>query len=193
MRFTLDVDVVVNANVLYALGRYDRLDTPGVSDAVRIINAAVESEAHLTDPENLSLYYPNNLCFHYCVARAFGEGSVPGLEPAAGLLVQDLLASSELTQEGLSFWDRGDPHLNTAFGLLALLNAGCNDGIVDGAVRYLISQQDPFTGAWEAGVFFRGRLDSGVEAVWVSPALTTAMALEALCAYRLMAARRTTG
>jgi hypothetical protein len=186
------VDLVVNANVLHALGRYDRLDTPGVSDAVGIINAAVDSGAHLTEPEELSLYYPNNLSFHYCVTRAFGEGGVSGLGSAVELLVQDLQASAEVTQEGHSFWNRGDPHLNTAFGVMALLNAGCNDEIVDRAVRYLQSQQDPVTGAWEAGAFFRGRLDSGVEAVWVSPALTTAMALEALCAYRLTAARRTT-
>ena len=82
---------------------------------------------------------------------------------------------------GRCFWDRGDSDLNTAFAALALLASGDHLDIADCAIDYLISRQNSGTGAWEAGVFFRGRFETGLEAVWVSEALTTAMALEALC------------
>ena len=182
-----DVDIIVNANVLYALGRYGKLDTPGVADAVAVINAAITSDAHQAQPGQISLYYPDNLALHYCITRAYREGGVLELAPAVELLVEDLLATAQQTDTGHCFWNRGDPHLNTAFGLLALLASGCTGEVTDGAAAYLRAEHDPETGAWDAGVFFSGRFDSGVKAYWTSPALTTAMALEALCQHQLAA------
>ncbi len=184
-----DVDLIVNVNVLYALGRFDRLDTPGAADAVRIINAAIEEQAHVRAPRDISLYYPDNLALHYCVVRAFREGGVSALGPAVDLLTQDLVTSAEFTPEGHCFWDRGDPHLNTAFAVLALSSAGSDGQMVDAAAAYLLGEQDPVTGAWEEGAFFRGRFDGGAQAVWVSKALTTAMAMQSLCRHRLQEAR----
>ena len=180
-----DVDLLVNASVLYALGRYGRLETPGVSDAIALINEAIISEAHLSNPDRLSLYYPDNIALHYFVTRAYSEGGVTALAPAVDLLAHDLLATKQTDAAGRCFWDRGDPHLNTAFAILALLAAGQDPDVVRGAIDYLISEQDSITGAWEAGVFFLGRTDDGTEPVWLSPAFTTAMALEALCRYQL--------
>ena len=105
----------------------------------------------------------------------------------ADLLVRDLLDSVHTDPAGRCFWDRGDPHLNTALGTCALLAAGYDGPVATQAVDYLLSQQDPGSGAWHPGVFFRGRLDSGLEATWVSAPLTTALALEALCRHRLPA------
>ena len=180
-----DVDIVVNANVLYALGRYGQLDTPGVSEAISLINGAMRDGAHLSDPRGLSLYYPDNLALHYCVTRAYREGGVTALAPAVDLLVEDLRETVETDDSGHIYWDRGDPHLNTAFGVLALLNAGRYDDLVERGVSYHLSRQHPVDGSWEAGAFFGGRLDDGTKVVWYSPALTTAMALEALCRHRL--------
>lgn len=180
-----DVDPVVNANVLYVLGRYGRLDTPGVADAAALINTCMQAGAHRTDAGQLSLYYPDNLSLHYCVTRAYAEGAVAALAPAADLLVADLLASAKWNAAGHCYWDRGDSSLNTALAVLALLNAGWIGPEVAGAIEHLIATQDPASGGWEAGAFFRGRFDRGQEAVWFSPALTTAMALEALCRYML--------
>lgn len=180
-----DVDPVVNANVLYVLGRYGRLDTAGVADAANLINACMQAGAHRTDAGQLSLYYPDNLSLHYCVTRAYSEGVVAALAPATEALVADLLASAEWNAAGHCYWDRGDSSLNTAFAVLALLNAGQIGPEVAGAIEHLIATQDPASGGWAAGAFFRGRFDRGQEAVWVSPALTTAMALEALCGYAL--------
>jgi hypothetical protein len=180
-----DVDIIVNANVLYALGRFQELDTPGVTAATRLINDAVAAGAHLESPGQLSLYYPDNLALHYSVVRAFAAGGVSDLEPAARALMGDLLSSAERSTDGPCFWDRGDPHLNTAFGTLALIFMESDDPVVDGAVAYLLSEQDQRNGQWRAGSFFRGRFDTGIEAVWISPALTTAVAMEAIARYKL--------
>ncbi len=180
-----DVDIVVNASVLYVLGRYGRLETPGVTEAIAVINEAITSQAHLSNPDRLSLYYPDNIALHYFVNRAYSEGGVTALAPAVDLLADDLLATVQTDADGRCFWDRGDAHLNTAFAILALLAADRGPDIVQSAISYLVSEQDSVTGAWEPDVFFLGRTDDGTEPKWLSPAFTTAMAMEALCRYRL--------
>jgi hypothetical protein len=185
-----DVDIVVNADVLFALGRFGRLDTPGVRESIAIINSAIRSGAFRTGPADISLYYPDNLALHYTVTRAWREAGVADLAPAADLLLEDLLATVTTNAQGHHFWDRGDPHLNTAFGMLALMNAdvdGKYQDIVDSAADFLVVQQNPKDGSWDAGDFFVGRSDNGAQAIWSSKALTTAMALEALCRHRLQA------
>jgi hypothetical protein len=179
-----DVDAVVNANVLYAIGRHGRLSTLGAAEAIETINAAVRSGAYRTYADQVSLYYPDNLALHYCVSRAFREGGVTALQEAIDLLVADLLASVVRMDDGGCYWSHGQSHLSTAFAVLTLVNAGYDGPEVAGAIRYLESEQNPETGGWDPEVFFRGRGDSGVEAVWISPALTTAMALEALARAR---------
>ena len=59
-----DIDAVVNANVLHALGRYGRLDTPGVSDAVDLLNYIVENGLHRTHFAEAADYYPDSLLPH---------------------------------------------------------------------------------------------------------------------------------
>jgi len=180
------LDIVVNANVLYALGRYGRLDTPGATDAVALINEAILANVHRTDPDQLSLFYPDNIAVHHCVARAYCEGGVSDLAPAVQGLVADLLTTVRADAAGHYYWDRGYPHLNTALAVLALLNAGHTGQIVDRAVDYLVAEQDPVYGPWDGGEFFGARLNDIARVNWVSPALTTAMAIEALMAHRIM-------
>lgn len=175
-----DVDAVVNANILYLLGRLGRLDTPGAAEAAAVINAAVLSGVHIASPDLVSPYYPDNLALHYCLSRARGRGGVTSLQEATDRLVSELLETVIWTRGGRCLWSRGRPQLNTAFAVLTLINAGYEGPEIEGAVRFLRSEQDPVTGGWKAGAFFRGRGDSGVETNWISPALTTAMALEAL-------------
>ncbi len=179
------VDLVVNANVLYALGRCGRLDTPGVTESVTLINEAVATGVHRSNPSLLSLFYPDNLAFHYCVARAYAEGGVSGLAPAVDGLVQDLLDTVRVGDAGQRYWSRGDPHLNTAFAVAALLSAGVGGDVVDAAVNYLLAQQNPDYGSWDSGPFFGARLPNGTWVTWVSPALTTAIALEAIMKHRI--------
>ncbi|MBX7257727.1 MAG: hypothetical protein K1Y02_15305 [Candidatus Hydrogenedentes bacterium] len=180
-----DVDLVVDANVLYALARHGKTDTPGFAETVALINSAVQQGLHRTRFEDLSSYYPDSFVFHYCVSRAYFEGPVPGLAAAVNALADDLEASARIRADGTVCWDKGDPHLNTAFAVLTLLNAGRDSELLDGAIDYLQASQDPRCGSWNEAVFFIARTDGGQVIEWESSALTTAMALEAIARFRL--------
>ena len=180
-----DVDLVVNANVLRALARYGRLDTPGAAEAVALINAAVAAGYQRTAPDEISIYYPDNFAFHYCVSRAYREGPVAGLAPAVAGLADELEATVLWRDDGTAYWDKGDPALNTALAALTLMNADRRGPTLDAAIAYLLSQQDAVYGGWPAGVFFVGRMTNGAVLGWRSAAMTTAMCLEALCEYEV--------
>lgn len=180
-----DVDLVVNANVLYTLARFGKLDTPGVTDAIALINLAVSQNLYRTHPDQISLYYPNNFAFQFSVSRAYREGPVPGLKPAVETLADDLEARAIVGTNGIAHWDQGDPDLNTAFAALTLLNAGRDTPLIGMAIKYLKERQDRCLGSWKEGVFFIARTDGGPQVNWTSASFTTAMALEAICRYEL--------
>lgn len=182
--FPNDVDFVVNANVLYALARYNRLNVPGAAEAIRFINFITAARIHEDRIEEISSYYPDNLVFHYAVSRAFHEGPVAALQPSVRILADDLEASVLFRSDGTAYWDRGDPHLNTAFAVLTLLNAGRDSPIVGRAIQYLISEQDELGGFGEA-TFFHGRADGGQIFDFTSASFTTAMVVEALARYQV--------
>jgi hypothetical protein len=182
-----DVDLPVNANVLLLLGRLDALDTPGVDEAVALINAAVAAGYHRSRPSEASNYYPDNYALHYLVSRAYHEGGVDALAPAVAILADDV-ESEAIVEEGLAHWDKGDPHLNTAFALLTLMNAGRVTPQLDQGVAYLVAEQDPLFGNWDEGTFFVGNMISGDLIRWVSKSFTTSLALEALARYELLIA-----
>jgi len=183
--FGNDLDLVVNANVLYALARYGKGATPGFEESVALINSAVTQGLHRTHWSEISLYYPDSYVFHYCVARAYAEGPVPQLAPAVEILSEELLGEAISGPLGTSYWNRGNPHLNTAFALLTLQLADADSPTVDAGIRYLKEQQCPITGSWKEAPFFIANSDSGVVIEWESAALTTAMALEALCRHQM--------
>jgi hypothetical protein len=183
--FPNDVDLVVNANVLYALGRYGRLDTPGVDEAVALIDQVIALGYHRDRLTELTDYYPDNLAFQYAVSRAFHGGRVAGLEPAVRMLADELEASVLFRADGAAYWDQGAPHLNTAFAVLTLLNAGRNQPIVDRAIEFLTSEQNAL-GGWDEATFFVARTDGGQVFEFVSASFTTAMVLEALVRYQMV-------
>jgi hypothetical protein len=182
--FPNDVDLVVNANVLFALGRNDRLDLAGVAEAVALINEATALGLHRDRIEEIAEYYPDNLVFHYAVSRAFHEGGVTALAPAVEILADDLEASAIERADGAVFWDHGAPQLNTAFAMLTLLNAGRDSPLVARAAAYLTAEQSS-TGGFGAAPFFVARADGGQVFEFSSAAFTTAMALEALARHAL--------
>jgi hypothetical protein len=181
-----DIDLVVNANVLFALARYGRLETPGVSEAIDLINQATEQGLHRTHAEEIALYYPDNYSYHYMVSRAYHEGPVPALQPAVEILADELERSSLEDNDGAAYWDRGTPELNTAFAVLTLMNAGRRTPLIAKGIEYLIPRQLVPPGNRAEGVFFFGRSDGGLEIRWVSQSFTAAMALEALCRFELV-------
>jgi hypothetical protein len=179
-----DVDLVVNANVLFALGRHGRLDLPGVDEAVELINEATALGLHRDRLEEITLYYPDNLVFHYAVSRAFHEGRVVELAPAVETLARELEASAVVREDGSAYWDRGAPHLNTAFAMLTLLNAGRGADLVARAAAYL-SMEQAADGGFDAAPFFMARTDAGQVFEFHSASFVTGMALEALARYAL--------
>jgi hypothetical protein len=184
LRYPNDVDLVVNANVLFSLGREGRLDVPGVDEAIELINDATALGLHREHLEEITLYYPDNLVFHYAVSRAFQEGRVRGLAPAVEILAEELEASAVLREDGAVYWDRGAPHLNTAFAMLTLLNAERRADLVARAAAYL-SREQASDGGFDAAPFFIARTDGGQVFEFHSPSFVTAMALEALARYAL--------
>jgi len=180
-----DVDLVVNANVVYALARLGETSTPGFAESVALINMVVERSIHRAQFETITDYYPDSYVFDYCVSRAFSEGPVPGLEPAAAILASDIADEAIPLWDGTVYWDKGDPALNTAFAILTLLNARGDPELVDRGVQYLVNTQDPVRGAWGEGVFFLAHTDGGPAVEWTSEALTTALVLEALGRHKL--------
>jgi hypothetical protein len=179
-----DVDLVVNGNVLFCLGRFGRLDAAGAGEAAALIHQAVAEGIH-RDVLQVSHYYPDTLVFHYTVSRAFHEGGVESLGPAVQILADELEAEAELQPSGSVRWNRGDPALNTAFAVLTLLNAGRFGSLTEGGAQYLRETQHPVYGHWPEAPFFLGRSARGLTILWGSSAVTTAMAAEALMRVQL--------
>lgn len=180
-----DVDLVVNANALFALARYGQTETPGFADTITLIDDAVRQGLHRTHWDDISLYYPDSYVFHYCLARAYAEGPVPELGDAVHRLASEIVDEAHRCADGTVYWNKGHPDLNTAFALLALIDSGSNSPVIDGGMAYLEKRQNPVTGAWKEAPFFIARADSGVVIEWESAPLTTAIALEALCKAKL--------
>ena len=72
-----------------------------------------------------------------------------------------------------------EPPIGDALGRAML------DYLETGAGWHVVERDDGFVELMDAGVFFRGRYEGGHETVWISSALTTAMAIEAVVSYRL--------
>jgi hypothetical protein len=180
-----DVDLVVNANVLCMLARDGRPDVPGAAQAIALINDVVQRRRQGVCHDRIGVYYPHGITAQYCLSRAYREGPVPALRPAVEILADEIERAAQQRPDGSVFWDYGQPHLDTAFAILVLLNAGRQTPLVASAVRYLVAQQDPKYGNWKEGYVWGGYADNGALSGWGSPALTTAIALEALCRWRI--------
>jgi hypothetical protein len=178
-----EVDPVVNANVLFALGSARRLETPGVADAIRFINAMTARGGHRHMAES-SLYYPDTFMAHYAVTRAWREGGVSALQPSVARMVRHVEELARHRADGSITWDRGHPALDTALAVLTLVNGGGSGRLVRGGIRGLL-QMPPSVSRREKGPLFHGTTDSGILLTWHSRAASTALKLEALCRFLL--------
>jgi hypothetical protein len=175
-----DVDLVVNANVLHTLARCGRLDVPGVEEAVAAINSHAGRLTHECREEPVMPYYVAGFSAHYLVSRAYAHGGIPALRPAVDVLLSDVVSSAQRHPSGFAYWDRGSPDLDTALAVLTLANGDSSPELVCAGALYLLHVQDRSTGGWRGGSFFAARTDSGIPIGWHCPALTTALAMEAL-------------
>lgn len=153
-----NVDAVVNANVVMALGVSGGKDMAGYDDALGVLAQTVHEK--LWPPAGL--YYQGQcMMFPYAVSRAYRDGGARTgpMEPAMRVLLSQLLEiqacyGRTCPHRWGAFPGGEDPsdHLSTAFGLCALLNLGrtmadelgkgeCYDRAVLAAVDYLIRQR----------------------------------------------------
>lgn len=176
-----DVDLAVNANVLYLLARCGRRDAPGAAAAQALICQAVPAFLDGTARDTIEVYYPNPMMAYRCIARAFRAGPVPGLEPAVRHIADMLRQRARVRKDGTVHWNFGQPALDTTCGILILIDAQQHLDLVPGAARFVLQKQDPRRGNWPEGYAFGGRSGRGHRINWVSAPFSTALALEALC------------
>jgi len=152
-----NVDCVVNANVVFALGLAGYGKHPAVTSTLGILNRAVDLESW----PYCGLYYPHKMMFPYALTRAYRDGGLshPGMKAAMGRLVVRLIADQKETRlrepkrDG-AFSGGADQtyDLATALAVNALLNigreiptklgiaAGYDQAIASG-IKYLVSHK----------------------------------------------------
>lgn len=210
-----NVDAVVNANVLLALGLAGRRDAPGYAAACALVNKACVTRAWPA----CGLYYPPLLIFPYAATRAYRDGGNPALRPGMKALLADLLAlrddyAAKFPAKRGAF-PGGEDRIDlcpTALGVTALLNIGGDVAreigreadyrlAIDEGVRYLLaarretgrSNPETFAVAGRGRDLRSVRWESGLFfaasfwdlAHWRSEPFAVAMTLEAFAKYAL--------
>ncbi len=178
-----DIDLNVNANVLSVLGRYGRLDLPGVEEAIYFITKVVEDGLY-KNIKDISLYYPDNLSFQYAVLHAYRYGGVAALGPVAQRLADEVEKQAVVSHDGQVYWEGETPHYSTSLALLALAYSGRGGPLFDGGYRWLAGKQNPQDGSWPEAMFC-WTFEKKVSFYWRSPVLPSALALTALCRCQL--------
>ncbi|MCF8357470.1 MAG: hypothetical protein K9H26_01840 [Prolixibacteraceae bacterium] len=155
-----NVDCVLNANVLFAMGLNNLTSLPGYEETVKLLHRVVKEKRW----HEAGLYYPQYMIFPYCISRAYRDGKIdhPLMNEAMKMLLIDLLniqlSSDVETKKTGSFPGGKDcrDHLSTALGLCALLNIGENiatkcgkmpeyKSAVENAVKYLVAQKTRYS------------------------------------------------
>jgi hypothetical protein len=124
-----NVDCVVNANVVFALGLIGMGDHPAVEQSLRALNRSVALEAW----PRCGLYYPHKMMLPYTLTRAYRDGGLihDGREDALQRIVVRLLADQREVAardpRRIGAFSGGvdqTDDLATALALNALLNVG---------------------------------------------------------------------
>ncbi|WP_316820145.1 hypothetical protein [Pedobacter gandavensis] len=161
-----DIDAVVNANVLFHLG-YKEETAAIVPFLLQIIKMEKEADC--------DLWYRNPFTIYYFFSRIYKAG-IKEMESARSAINDRVLKAANA--DG-SF---GTGILDTALGLITLINGGHETAILDQAVEFIISKQKK-SGGWPRWALYYGgpkkRLCYGSEE------LTTGFCLEALRLYSI--------
>jgi hypothetical protein len=210
-----NVDAVVNANVLLALGVTGKKDSKGYQEAITLLDRAIKERVWPA----CGLYYPQFMIFPYTASRAYRDGGNEGLKPAMAILLKDLLKiqneyAIKYPKHAGAFpggEDRMD-HVSTALGVTTLLNIGADvaqeagvqsqyDKAIRGGIGYLlktrkkwkIQNKETFNKLKKNRHIHGYCWESGLFfaasfwdlAHWRSVPFTTAMVLEAFTKYLL--------
>jgi hypothetical protein len=181
--YAREVDPLVNANVLFCSGRLG-IGLPGTAKyLVGIVHAEEYTErSHYC----ISSHFPA-----YLLGRAYADGNARDLSPAMPTMLAHLLTKLPAVEAEFSAF-------NLACRAATLLNLGVDPAVVEPYLATLLRAQRADGGwpAWAAGAGiplnwdpkWQERWPGGPASVetgwcWGSPALTTALALEALGKY----------
>jgi len=161
----IDIDLGINANVLYYLGDTEHTQ-PIVSALIQMIIEGREADC--------DKWYRNPYNIYYLLSRAYKRG-VTSLKPIVKLIVERIQVGAQLSGQ------IGKSILDTAFATTALLNFGVDTPLTASAVNFLMEHQEQ-TGEWPRWLFYYGgpKLLQG----WGSEELTTSFCLEALSTYQ---------
>lgn len=160
-----DVDAVVNANILYYIGK--RKETlPIITYLIKIINENKENDC--------DKWYRNVLTVYYFISRNFNMGIVEFKEIRSSIIDRILIKQK---QDG-SF---GESALDTALAISSLINFNYNDIEINQGINFLLKTQYK-NGNWDRrGLYFGGPKKLSC---FGSEELTTGFCLEALAKFK---------
>jgi hypothetical protein len=160
-----DVDLGINANVLFYLGEIPET-APVINELIRVINEGREGDC--------DKWYRNPFTIYYLISRAYNRG-VKKLQPVAAPIIDRIVATA------LPDGQLGKSVLDTAIGATTLINFGFGGEVLHEAINFLIKKQEPH-GEWPRWLLYYGgpKLLQG----WGSEELTTAFCLEAIARYK---------
>lgn len=183
-----DVDAVVNANVLSALGANGEYNAVGIDDAIEFIERKIEKKKW----SRAGIYYPNRYNLHYSVLKAYNHG-ISGLKPASKKLIDHIISSQKADGSFHSrrIVNKKDIIQSSVYALHAMLNYGnpYQEGYsenVEKAVRFLIGKLRNHNNSLclEGGIFFSGGTVIRNTMYWKSDAYTSALLLDCLVLYQ---------
>ncbi|MEX6687847.1 hypothetical protein QTN47_10100 [Danxiaibacter flavus] len=160
-----DIDLGINTNILYYLG--DIPETAPIIDA--IIKTINECNEHDCDK-----WYRNPFTIYYLVSRAYNRG-VKKLQPVVAPIIERILKTASADGQ------LGKSILDTALGVISLINFGYTSEGLHKAVDFIIQNQKNH-GDWSRWLFYYGgpKLLKG----WGSEELTTGFCIESLARYK---------
>ena len=158
-----EIDLMSNANILFCSGLLN-LSLPGT---VAYLTKVIEADAYQTH----SIYSVSPHFLIYCLSRAYADGQVAGLGPAMPIMQKYLLTQLPPPSAEPSAF-------NLACLTASLFNLQADPPLIEPYLTALLTTQQPDGGwaGWAAWRSYRPNYDG-------SPALTTALAVEALGKY----------
>lgn len=161
-----DVDLGINANVLYYLGEISET-IPVINELIKVISEGREGDC--------DKWYRNPFTIYYLISRAYNRGAKK-LQPVVAPIIDRIIATA------LPDGQLGKSVLDTAIGATTLINLGFTSKELHQAINFLITKQGPY-GEWPRWLLYYGgpKLLQG----WGSEELTTALCLEAIARYKL--------
>jgi hypothetical protein len=160
-----DVDLVVNANVLFYLR-----ERPETRPIILYLIKTIEEQAE----EKCDKYYANRFNFYYFVSRNHASG-IRGFEPMGDTIVGRIKSCAH--PDGVI----GNHILHTAQAACALMDWKDDSTVLDNAIQAILCARNS-SGGWKKCPFYYS--GPSQKLAWGSEELTTGFCLEALTRYR---------